>query len=165
MRIMFFRRGRIKPWILFVPESMRVRPLEVFLITLCTISGIPAIFGAPASNAIQQLLPDWFIRIWGTVLVLGSIALLYSIYKTPKDAVHGRQLLVTEKFGLRALSVGSLFYALIILVVAGWTVTSTFACGIILWFAFWCEVRVAVIKLLLKPWTPPDVKSEGGDVA
>lgn len=160
----FFRRP-YKPWILYVPEGMRIRPLAVFLISLCLLSGIPAIFGFRASDKIAEIMPDWFMRIWGLVLVVGSVTLLYSIYRSPRDSVHGKKLLTTEKFGLRCLSIGSLFYALTVIIVAGWTITSAFAVGVILWFAFWCEVRVAVIKMLLRPWSPPDVKIEGGDVA
>lgn len=61
-----------------------------------------------------------------------------------------------EKFGLRAMSISLLTYA-------GWTAVvarfdATLIVSLLVTLVFFNELRVRVIRKLVKPWTNPEVK-------
>lgn len=137
-----------RPWVLLLPLGARSRPLAMFLMSLCLVSGVPALLGIPPSDSVQALLPEWFIRIWGLCLLTGAGAFFKATFREANVSL--------EKYALRVLSIASVFYAIVVILAIPTSFLAWWAALITLWFAFWCEARVGVIKLLLKPWEPPE---------
>jgi hypothetical protein len=121
---------------------------------LCILSGLSAAAGVvDASDPVQKLMHPVFIQVWGILFTVGIVAWIWGVSKNDLPA---------EKLGLRFTSISIMSYVVAVILVT-WhdPKLGAIIIGILsVWFSLWAEVRVTVIRQLLKPWTPPDIPEE-----
>lgn len=130
-----------KPWVMWLPEGLRDQQGWVFIGFMCTLSGVSHLIGFSEPTTITRVLDPLWLKIWGGVLTASGILIMTSVVRMNRPL---------EAFALRVLSVSCLVYM-------GWIVASVgvakalflvFLCLVLVVLA---EIRVRVIKLLLKP--------------
>lgn len=96
-------------------------PFELFVLFLGMVSGAPLLFGAPAPGTTTELLGTGLARVWGWILVGGCLVALIGVWWTwwawlgrLWRRVHPaeRDGLLIEQVGLVAVAVGTLIYAI-----------------------------------------------------
>lgn len=139
-------------WLHYIPEGPRSQPVTIPLATICFISGLSAAFGVvKPGDSVQSIMPEYFVRTWGVVLCIATLAWVWGIIKNDMPS---------EKLGLRLFAFSLVSYVVAIFASLGTHLTTgAIVSGILcLWFVVWAEVRVAVIKAFIKPWTLPERK-------
>ena len=96
-------------------------PFELFVLFLGMVSGAPLLFGAPAPGTTTELLGPGLARVWGWILVGGCLVALIGVWWTwwawlgrLWHRIHPaeRDGLLIEQVGLVAVAVGTLIYAI-----------------------------------------------------
>jgi hypothetical protein len=139
-------------WLRYIPEGPRSQPVTIPLATLCFMSGVSAAAGVvKASDPVQSIMPEYFVRGWGVVLCIATLAWVWGVVKNDMPS---------EKVGLRLFALSLVSYVVAIFASSGRHITlGALVIGILcLWFVVWAEVRVAVIKAFIKPWQLPERK-------
>lgn len=117
-------------------------PFQTYLLALCSIAGVPLIFGRTNSGSVEELLPGAVAIGWGFVLCVGAlVALVGSYWPIRGDKLDPRSYataLTIERVGLAFVGPGALVYAAIIVLVAGWS--GVFVAAITAGFG-WAAVR------------------------
>lgn len=133
-------RRRSKSWILKLPEWARRNPLGVFIAILLSFTGVLYALELSTSTAITENLNPIGLRAWGIFLASGGIVKLLG------NVAYDYPL---EKLGCRLISVSVFVYAFWVLFSVGLRGLTTIVLCMILVVTL--EIRVAVIKLILKP--------------
>jgi len=140
-----------KSWVMLLPSGLRERPEGFFIGSLCAISGALYLLGIAESTAITRVLDHTWLRIWGGGLALSGILIIVSLAKNNKPL---------EAFGQRCLSLSLIVYIAWAIIAVG-IYRSTLTVAICLMMVGMSEIRVGVIKTLLKP-LPITVRDTGG---
>lgn len=106
--------------------------LVVYLLLLCTLSGIRLLFGAPAAGSIEEALDRQVVIGWATLLTLGAGCALAGMF-WPGDVRTG---LLVKRLGYAALTFAATIYALVIF--ATFAREALLIGGILLGFAYAC---------------------------
>lgn len=131
---------RRNTWIFRMPEWARRNPLGIFIAILMIFTGTLYATDLATSTVITKSLDPIGLRIWGSSLAFGGIVKLYG------NVAYDYPL---EKLGCRFISLSVVIYALWVMASVGLRGTTTVALCLIL--AITLEIRVAVIKLILRP--------------
>lgn len=89
---------------------------EIYVLGLCLLAGIPLLLGKSRPGSIQSLLPEEWQVIWSLFLVGGSLLALIGIF-WPNRATG----LILEQVGMVPTGVAALVYAVVVLIMAGWS--------------------------------------------
>lgn len=132
--------GIPKSWVMRLPRGLREQPGWVFIGTLCALVGLSYMLGI-SETSITRVLSLAVLRIWGGFLCVSGVLVVYS------TVTANRPL---EKLSLRFLSLG-LFIYMAWAVVAVSIQRATIAVFMGLSLIILSEIRVAVLKILLRP--------------
>ncbi len=131
-------------WVMRLPRGLRAQPGWVFIGMLCSITGLSYLSGLAQSTNIARILNENFLRTWGGFLFVSGTLIVGA------TLAENRPL---ERLALRFLSLGFFVYT-------GWILTAlpltraTLTVALCVCLIVLSEIRVAVIKVILKP--PPD---------
>jgi hypothetical protein len=120
-------------------------PFQVFILSLCVISGVPIVIGLkPPPGSLQEFVPPLILEVWGFCLVIG--ALMGLIGAAWRDRGNG---LIVEQLGLTLVGLACCFYAVIL---GYYTLDrgGLFSAAITLGFGLSCLVRAWQIQQYLK---------------
>lgn len=120
-------------------------PFQTYMLVLCLISGIPLMFGQPASATLDALLPTWAVYMWGIGLTLGAVISLIGTYMPRRDYATA---LTIERIGLIMVGFAGVGYAVLVLVYAG--IHNTVAACIIFGFGISCLIRARDIGKVMR---------------
>lgn len=128
---------------MFKPASRYpVDPRATFMLALSVMSGISSLAIAAAPASLEAALPEWAVLIWGVMLIAGSVtALVGMVFK----GVGG---VITEQVGNMTVSVTTLFYASIAIMVVG--PSAAYPAGLIAAWGAACFVRWLQLQLLIR---------------
>lgn len=135
-----------------LPQGLRDQPAQVYLGTLAAIAGLSYLLGIAESTTITRVLDAGWLRIWGGFLFVSGALVIWSTWTSTK---------ALERMSLRFLSLGLLVYM-------GWILAAvplaraTLTVATIMALVGYTEIRVAVIKALLRPL--PRMSWEEGEV-
>lgn len=109
-------------------------PFEQFFLVLGVVYGLPMVFGAPAPQATEHLLSPLLVHVWATFLAGGCLTALIGTHWEQLGHLANRRTrndtsLLLERLGLVAAGVGTLIYA-IGLVLIGFPGFLAFAYGL-----------------------------------
>lgn len=119
---------RLKPDPLGYPRH----GLVVYLLTLCVLSGVRLLFGAPAAGTLEAALDRQVVIGWAALLTLGATCALAGMF-WPADIRTG---LLIKRLGYVALTFAATIYALVI--IATFQREALLIGGILLGFAYAC---------------------------
>lgn len=124
-----------------LPRGLRDQPAWVFIGTMCALAGASYLLGIAESTSITRILDPAVLKVWGGFLFLSGSLVIVSTWLANMPL---------ERLSLRFLSLGLLVYAGWILAVLPLTraAMTVALCGSLVALA---EIRVAVLKALLKP--------------
>jgi hypothetical protein len=121
--------------------GLRDQPAWIFIGTLVALAGLSYLLGIAESTNITRVLDERWLRVWGGFLFVSGGLVVGSTLATNK---------ALERMSLRFLSLGLLVYMGWILTAVPFsraTITVTMCVSLI----GLSEIRVAVLKTLLKP--------------
>lgn len=132
------------PWVFKLPLGLREQPGWVFIGTFISLVGLGYLAGLSKSSAVSQVVSETTLQIWGGVLFTAGVLVVYSTIRANKPL---------EKLALRVQSIALLMYM-------GWIVTAipitsaTLTIALCVILSGLSEIRIAVIKILLRPLPP-----------
>lgn len=130
----------MSPW--RQPTLSGRHPFEVFLLTMCAVSGVPLAFGAPRPGSINSQLPEALAVGWGITLALGSVTALAGIWW--RNRVSG---IILEQIGLVAVGWAAIIYGAAAVIFAGWS--AALPASLVLGFGVACLVRWRQLQKIL----------------
>lgn len=124
-----------------LPRGLREQPAWVFIGTLTAATGLSYLLGVANSATVSKVLEHGWLRAWGGFLLVAGVLVVISTVTTNRPL---------ERMSLRFLSIGYLMYLFWVLTVIPPTraMVTVVAC---ISLAGLAEIRVAVIKVILKP--------------
>ncbi len=138
------------PWVFRLPPGLREQPAWVFIGTFVALAGLGYLLGISDSSTVTRVVTETVLRVWGGVLFVAGLLVIYSTIRANKPL---------EKLALRVQSISLLLYM-------GWIVTAipvskaTLTVALCICLAGLSEIRIAVIKVLLRP-LPPHAQEVG----
>ena len=81
-------------------------PFQIYLLTLCVITGLPVVLGIATPASIEESLPEWLVFLWSLCLLIGSAVALIGVY-WPRSLATA---LTTERIGLALVGTAALVY-------------------------------------------------------
>lgn len=88
-------------------------PRAIFILILCTLSGIPLVIADATPGSIEEQLDAVWVVVWGVMLAGGSLVTLIGALKTDVNGI------ILEQVGSVALGAASVLYGGAILVMVG----------------------------------------------
>lgn len=130
-----------RSWVMHLPKGVREQPGWILIGLLAAATGLSYLLGISSSATVSRVLEHGWLQAWGGFLFLAG-ALVVSSTITANRAL--------EKLSLRFLSLGFLVYLAWVLTVIPPTraMVTVVTCLSLVGMA---EIRVAVIKVVLKP--------------
>jgi hypothetical protein len=136
-----------RQWFLsHLPAALVVRPAEWFLAILCFLSGLAIVIGVSHPEAAAKLLWQPVYYIWGSSLLVGSVALmsgLSSIKWARGTDMYVIHRIPAYRLGLRLLGWTSAAYAVALGVVGHWN--AALAISLTLTFSATCLIRLLTL--------------------
>lgn len=127
------------PWIMRLPPGLREQPAWVFIGFLIGIVGLTYVTGV-SDSSVARAVGDAGLRVWGCFLAFSGFGVVYATIAA-KPAL--------EKLTLRVLSLCMFVYQGWLLAVVDWR-RAAMSCVLVLILISLAEVRVAVLKTLLR---------------
>lgn len=144
-------KPRRKTWVMRLPRGLREQPAWVFIGTLATLTGLSYLLGISSSANVTKVLAESWLQVWGGFLSFAGILVVIATVKANRPL---------EKLALRLLSLGFLVYLCWVLVAIPPT-RATFTAMICLSLIGMAEIRVAILKVALRP-TPLIIENGEG---
>lgn len=133
------------PWVMRLPGGLRDQPAQIFIGGLFALAGLSYMLGIAESNSITQVLDPTWLRVWGGFLLLSGVLVIWSTWCANRPL---------ERMALRFMSLGLLMYIGWILAAVPF-VRAVFTLALVACLIVLSEIRVAVIKVLLRPTPDP----------
>lgn len=133
-----------------LPGGLRDQPAQIFIGALFGLAGLSYMIGVAESNSITQVLDPTWLRVWGGFLLLTGALVVWSTWSANRPL---------ERMALRFMSLGLLVYI-------GWILAAVpfaravISVALVACLIIYAEIRVAVIKALLRPPTAARVVGE-----
>lgn len=118
-------------------------PRAIFILALCVVSGTPLMLGAVEPGSMDALITPLIVRLWGISLVLGALVTLAGM--SWRRSIMG---VLLEQMGSVAVGGCSLFYAVAIMLEAGWS--GLVAAGIVTGWGLSCLFRWYQLERLIR---------------
>lgn len=130
-------RHRMRSLVLrHVPQSLLLRPFELYVAGLCVLAGAPLLGGAPSPESIDALLPLFLVRLWGFELMVGAVLVSAGL-------LYPRTHL--ERLGHSLLAPAAVTYGVAIVTVVG--MKGIIAAAITIGFGLAAATRAMVLRL------------------
>lgn len=101
-----------------VPPSRH--PFQIWVLAACALSGFSTVFNLGSPKTLDDLLPAFWVTIWGITLMIGGTAGLVAAWLP--DAITGRLL---ERLALAGIGGMAVVYAGVILQQVGYRIGAT----------------------------------------
>lgn len=139
---MLVRAGGMIGAMFFKPASRYpADPRAVFILALSVFSGLTTLALGAAPDSLHAVLPSWAVLLWSLSLVLGSAVALGGM---AFQSING---IIVEQVGSVTVGVAALFYAGVVLWVAGPVAISS--AGIIGAWGIACLFRWVQLQVLI----------------
>jgi len=138
-----------RDWVMRLPLGLRDQPAWVFIGALVALAGVSYLIGIAESTSITRVLDPTWLRVWGGFQAVSGTLIVVSTVAANKPL---------ERLSLRLLSLGILIYI-------GWILAAiplsraAFTVALCLAFVGLAEIRVAVLKAVLRPLPTAAVKA------
>lgn len=89
-------------------------PFELFVSLLCTVAGLPVLFGAVSPTSLSAALPPWALLVWGGCLSAGGIFSLIGLLMRTGRSLFLPSLQI-ERAGVSLIASATLTYSVTIM--------------------------------------------------
>lgn len=99
-------------------------PFQRYLLALAVLGSLPILAGEPTAGSIEALLPSYVVLTWSVLLLIGSVTALLGVYWPLREPVTPASFITAlflERLGLAVVWPTALVYAVIIVIVIGWS--------------------------------------------
>jgi hypothetical protein len=118
-------------------------PFEVFVLLWAILVGASLVFGSPAPGSLQELLPQWMVTGWSTLLCIGGLVGLVGVWLRNLTLS-----LLVERAAMLTISPAALLYSVALFSLGG--ARAAASGGAVLVFALSSFVRILRISTQLK---------------
>lgn len=122
-------------------------PFQIYILSLCILSGALLLLNRQEPSAIQQLLPQWMRVVWAVMLTFGAALALFGSY-WPGGKAGAANSLTVERIGLSIVGAAAIVYGFAIIVVA--SLPGMVAAAITLGFGLSCLRRARDIGRIIR---------------
>lgn len=121
--------------------------MQVYILSLCVLSGTLLLIQGRQPGAIEALLPEWVSAAWAVILMVGAAAALFGSYWSGGRAGAANSLTV-ERAGLSLVGAAAIVYGAAIIAVA--SIPGVLAGAITLGFGWACLKRAVDIGRIIR---------------
>lgn len=116
-------------------------PRAVFILALSVFSGIVALILRESPDSLREVIPEWAVVAWGSMLAIGSLLTLVGMLF---QSVNG---IITEQIGSALVAATTVFYSVVVFIIVGGTAIQTV--GVILAWGLACALRWIQLQVLI----------------